>query len=131
MSELLNDVMVRLESLGYHVIPEDELPISLLVNIVTKEIMIECNIEEIPDELKPMAVDAISGRFLDQKHDMGQLDGFDFTSSISSISEGDISITYALGNSASASPEQMFKTFVKRLSKLDNKKLSAFRRLRW
>lgn len=128
---MTNAVMDRLESLAYHIVGEDSLLIKILIDGVTKEILIECNITELPDELKPMAVDAVCGRFLDQKHSSKQLEDYDFASAISSISEGDISINYSLGNSASTSPEQMFKTMVEDMSKLDPYKLHAFRRLRW
>ena len=128
---MTNAVMDRLESLAYHIVGEDSLLIKILIEGVTTEILIKCNITELPDELKPMAVDAVCGRFLDQKHSSKQLEDYDFASAISSISEGDISINYSLGNSASTSPEQMFKSMVEDMGKLDPYKLHAFRRLRW
>lgn len=127
--EMTNAVMDRLESLAYHIVGEDSLLIKILIDGVTKEILIECNITELPDELKPMAVDAVCGRFLDQKHSSKQLEDYDFTTAVSSITEGDISISYSSGETSN--PEETFKACIQEMAKLNPYKLHAFRRLRW
>ena len=127
---MTNAVMDRLESLAYHIVGEDSLLIKILIDGVIKEILIECNITELPDELKPMAVDAVCGRFLDQKHSSKQLEDYDFATAVSSITEGDISVSYSSGGS-STNPEETFKACIKEMAKLNPYKLHAFRRLRW
>ena len=127
---MTNAVMDRLESLAYHIVGEDSLLIKILIEGVTTEILIKCNITELPDELKPMAVDAVCGRFLDQKHSSKQLEDYDFATAVSSITEGDISISYST-SSGTSNPEETFKACIKEMAKLNPYKLHAFRRLKW
>lgn len=127
---MTNAVMDRLESLAYHIVGEDSLLIKILIEGVTTEILIKCNITELPDELKPMAVDAVCGRFLDQKHSSKQLEDYDFATAVSSITEGDISISYST-SSGTSNPEETFKACIQEMAKLNPYELHAFRRLKW
>ena len=127
---MTNAVMDRLESLAYHIVGEDSLLIKILIEGVTTEILIKCNITELPDELKPMAVDAVCGRFLDQKHSSKQLEDYDFATAVSSITEGDISISYST-SSGTSNPEETFKACIQEMAKLNPYELYAFRRLKW
>ena len=126
---MTNAVMDRLESLAYHIVGEDSLLIKILLDGVTKEILNKCNITELPDELKPMAVDAVCGRFLNEKHSSKQLEDYDFTTAVSSITEGDISISYSSGGTSN--PEEIFKACIQGMAELDPYQLHAFRRLKW
>lgn len=125
------DVMKRLDSWGYAVVPEDDFALLFLIDAVEKEILARTNQTEVPDGLDKVEIDCVCARFLKQKHDMGLLgDDYDFTAPISSITEGDVSIAYATASSES-NPESVFKAYLDVKSELPMNVLVRYRRLVW
>ena len=97
---LHDDVVKRLESLGYAAPPSDEWVLDFLIEKVTGVIKNECNIDAIPEGLHHTAVDMICGEFLFMKKGSGQLEGFDVEAAVKQINEGDTAITYAVTDSS-------------------------------
>ena len=95
---MYEDVVERLQSLGYTVTNDDEWLIGFTIEKVTWAIKNTCNISQIPEGLKYIAVDMVCGEFLSAKKGSGQLTGFDTEEAVKQIKEGDTTITYAIGD---------------------------------
>ena len=93
-------VIQRLESFGYVADASDDFALLFAMAKVTDTIKNECNVSEIPDGLGQIAVDMVCGEFLAAKKGGGQLANtdLDVEAAIKTISEGDTSITYAVGD---------------------------------
>lgn len=97
---MYEDVVQRLQSLGYTVLDTDQWLINFTIEKVTWTIKNECNVSSIPDGLHNIAVDMVCGEFLSAKKGSGQLTEYDVEEVIKSIKEGDTTITYAIGDGA-------------------------------
>ncbi len=88
-------VKKRLETIGYVVTEFDETVISYISDTVTSEFLIDTNLTELPEEVKPVLADQTCGKFLQLKRSSNQLniDTLDF-SAISSVSMGDTSVNF-------------------------------------
>lgn len=126
-----NDVVERLNSLGYTINEIDNGLLQLAINGTEQYIENFCNVLEVPDELYYVAVDMAAGTLLKTKSSIGEnvCDGIDFKNdNIKSISEGDVSVTYNSDSSSSATAK--YNVLLEKLCNRDNE-LIAFRRLRW
>lgn len=94
---MLVDVKRRLEGLGFPVTAADEWILTFCVDKVTNHIKNNCNINEVPQGLHEVAVDLVSGEYLQGKFSTGQLG--DYSQAINKIKEGDTDITYVSGMS--------------------------------
>jgi hypothetical protein len=97
---MYEDVVQRLQSLGYEVLEKDEWLINFAIDKVTWTIKNECNVPEIPDGLHFIAVDMVCGEFLFAIKGSGQLENFDVEAAVKSIKEGDTQITYAISDNS-------------------------------
>lgn len=120
------DVALRLGYMGCNVSDEDMGTIECCINSTEEYILNYCNIRHIPIELYNTAVDMCCGNFLNIKNSLMELDGFDPTGALSSITEGDVSISYTNGISKAV----LFEELINRLCNKDSQ-LIAFRRLKW
>lgn len=125
-----DDVIQRLEMLGYVYNPADEDQIEFELNKTLDYVMNYCNITTIPEILDRRIVDRVCGYFLYYKKNSGSLDGFNYDAVIKSIKEGDTTLTYAVGQGEDT-PENRFDSFVKSLERGFDKYLTPHRRLRW
>lgn len=126
-----DDVILRLQTLGYNIDEGDNAALEYVINGTEQYIKNFCNISEIPDELYYVAVDIAAGTLLKSKHsiDINVCENIDFESdSIKSITEGDVSVTYNSDSVNSAAAK--YSTFLDKLCKRD-KDLIAFRKMRW
>lgn len=126
----IEDVHMRLDSLGYSVVPEDDRAIEYLTNKIVNKIALNTNYVTFPEQLLQMAIDMICGEFLYGKYAIGQLKGYDFSGAVKRISEGDTTVEYAYGN-GSKTPEERFLAYIDKLRRPDKDMLAAVRRLRW
>lgn len=126
----VEDVYLRLDTLGYSVVPEDARTIEYLIDKIVNKIELNTNCVTFPEQLLQMAIDIICGEFLYGKYAIGQLEGYDFNGAIKRISEGDTTVEYAYG-SGSKTPEERFVAYLDKLRKLDKDMLAAVRRMRW
>jgi hypothetical protein len=130
----LRDVTNRLGSLGYtFTINTDTIVTEFCIAKVTEFITTFCNLSALPEQLKYHAIDMVCGEFLKVKKNSGQLNeksGFDMTPVIKSITEGDTSYTYAIGD-GTLTTEQKLDKLINHLIDNAKKQLTAYRRLRW
>lgn len=122
----IDDIMLRLKSLGYTASDEDIDTIDYCIKESEEYICCFCNIDHIPLELYNTAVDMSCGSFLKVKNSMGELEGYNLNGALASITEGDISLSYTNG----ISRDVLFDELIKRLSNKDSL-LTSHRRLKW
>ena len=122
-------VLRRLELLGYTATETDALAIAFSVQKAEFNIKNECNISEIPEELHHTLCDMSCGDFLAVKYHTGQLNlaELDLEGAISSISEGNVSITF----DKSTTDEGKFNALVSALSTFGRGNVACYRRFKW
>lgn len=127
--EVLEKVKTRLTTFGYTAVPTDESLIALLIDKITAEIKLNCNIAEIPVEAKPLVVDIIAGEFLQQKKAIGaDLEGINLEAVAKSIKLGDTTVDF--GNNGN--PESQFNALVNALINSNKNMITAsLRRIDW
>lgn len=120
-------VKQRLEKIGYEFTESDDFILNFLIEKVETVIKNNCNISEIPDELKSIAVDMVVGYFLKEKKSTAieTILGLDLTA-IQSIREGDTSVTFA-----NATPEQKLDKMIDYLIFGSEKTLVSYRCMKW
>lgn len=126
----VEDVSDRLTQLGYVTSVEDVDHISYELTKTMNYVKNYCNITEIPSILNLRIIDRVCADFLYYKKNSGSLEGFNYDVVIKQIKEGDISITYAVGQGEDT-PENRFDSFVKSLERGFDKWITPYRRLRW
>lgn len=124
------DVIVRLNHLGYVASEADYEHIEYELNKTKNYVLNYCNITEIPEILYPRIIDRVCADFLYYKKNSGSLKGFNYEAVIKSIKEGDTQIQYAVGQGEDT-PENRFDSFVKQLERGFDKWCTPHRRLRW
>lgn len=127
---MLDDVVKRLESLGYTATEADTWVLGFIIEKVENHIKNDCNVSEVPDGLHQIAVDMAVGEFLFQKKSTGQLTGFDMEAVVKQVQEGDTSVTYAIGE-GSSTPEQRFDSLVHYLMNYGKGSFASYRRIKW
>lgn len=92
----IEEVIARLEALGYEIREGDEAALLFAANRTEEKIKNYCNVSEIPDGLHFKAVDMACGDFLNAKSSLGQLSGYAAADGrlIKTVSEGDTTVTY-------------------------------------
>ncbi|MFL8713226.1 hypothetical protein Q3304_20955, partial [Clostridioides sp. GD02377] len=98
-NNIIDDIEKRLESFEYTLKDGDKWLIGFVKEKIENIIKLDCNINEIPKELKNIEIDMIVGEILFTKKNMGQLDieSLNFEVVEKSISEGDTKIDFAIG----------------------------------
>lgn len=125
-----DDVIARLSMLGYTPGFDDFEYIDFELEKIINYTLNYCNIEEVPEIVKPRLVDRVACEYLFYKKNSGNLDGFDYDTVIKEIKEGDTTLRFAVG-SGEDTPENRFDAMVKRLEKGYDKWITPHRRLRW
>ena len=123
--------MARLSMLGYTVTDADKAGLEYLIHKCEVDILTNINHRELPKGLFYTLVDMVAGQFLFNKKAAGGLEGFDFDAPAKSITEGDISVTFAGASDGASSAESRFHALLDRLMHPPDSVLAAFRRLRW
>lgn len=131
MEGVYEAVVARLSMLGYTVTDADKAGLEYLIHKCEVDILTNINHRELPKGLFYTLVDMVAGQFLFDKKAAGGLEGFDFDAPAKSITEGDISVTFAGASDGSSSAESRFDALLDRLMHPPNSVLAAFRRLRW
>ena len=122
-------VLRRLESFGYEVTEADAFGIAFSVQKSELNIKNECNIAEVEEGLYPTLCDMSCGDFLTVKYQTGKLAlaDIDLDGAITSISEGDTSITF----DRTASDAEKFRALVSALSASGRGNLECYRKIKW
>lgn len=131
MEGVYEAVVARLSMLGYTVTDADKAGLEYLIHKCEVDILTNINHRELPKGLFYTLVDMVAGQFLFNKKAAGGLEGFDFDAPAKSITEGDISVTFAGASDGASIAESRFDALLDRLMHPPNSVLAAFRRLRW
>ena len=120
-----------LNQLGVDVTCQDLLLDFILQN-VTAHILNITNQTSIPEQLIPTAIYQVVGEYLKLKKDSGNVDSFqiNFDAAVSSISEGDTSVSFATGN-GNLTPEQRLDNLIQYLLGSKEDDLYCYRKLKW
>ena len=127
-------VSSRLAMLGYTVKETDGPGLEYQINRCEQTILNSINHKVLPDGLFYVLVDMVAGQFLFDKKNAGELDGvdgFDFSAPAKSITEGDVSVTFAGAGDGVNSAEARFDEMLSKLIHPDERTLAAYRRMRW
>ena len=131
MEGVYEAVVTRLSMLGYTVTDADKAGLEYLIHKCEVDILTNINHRELPKGLFYTLVDMAAGQFLFNKKAAGGLEGFDFDAPAKSITEGDVSVTFAGASDGASSAESWFDALLDRLMHPPDSVLAAFRRLRW
>ena len=134
MEGVYEAVVARLSMLGYSVTDADKAGLEYLIHKCEVDILTNINHRELPPPLFYILVDMVAGHFLFDKKAAGGLDGlegFDFNAPAKSITEGDISVTFAGASDGASNAESRFDAMLAQLMHPAESTLAAFRRLRW
>ena len=125
--------VARMAMLGYTATDEDKPGLEYMIAKCEAELLADINHKTLPDGLRYTLADMVAGNFLHDKLAAGalEIEGLDFSGSAKSITEGDISVTFAGPSDGAASAEASFCNTLDRLMHPSEKILGAFRRLRW
>lgn len=132
MEGVYEAVVDRLAMLGYTVTDADETGLKYTIRKCEAELLANINHRKLPPPLFYPLVDMVAGQFLFDKKAAGGLgEGFDFDAPAKSITEGDISVTFAGASDGASNAESRFDAMLSRLMHPAESTLAAFRRLRW
>ena len=127
------DVVSRLAMLGYQATEQDRPAIDYLTGKCKVTLLASIHHKDVPDGLIYTLVDMVAGSFLQDKLAAGglEIEGLDFSTDTKSITEGDVSVTFAGANDGTSSPEERFLATLDGMVHPSEKILGAFRRLKW
>lgn len=132
MEGVYEAVVDRLAMLGYTVTDDDETGLKYTIRKCEAELLANINHRKLPPPLFYTLVDMVAGQFLFDKKAAGGLgEGFDFDAPAKSITEGDISVTFAGASDGASNAESRFDALLDQLRHPAESILAAFRRLRW
>lgn len=124
---MLEPITERLAFYGYKPSVEDETALTFLLSKTEDHVKNFCNLTTVPEELKSTVVECVTLEFLQALSLSGRLDDVNITvDKVSSISEGDVSISYA----SNSSKQTLSDACEKAKNQLDAG-LLPFRRMRW
>jgi len=130
--EFIDDVDLRLQSLGYTVSESDSWAVAFAVQSVVNRIKNECNIAAVPEGLIQVAVDMVCGEFLLAKKSSGGLEGFNVdlnSAALKQTQSGDTNVVFAVEGVNSA--EQRLDTVIKWLINYGKSQFITYRRIKW
>lgn len=133
--EAYEAIVLRLAMLGYTVNEDTDKPaLDYLTAKCERAILDNINHKTLPDGLFYTLVDMVAGQFLHDKKAAGELDGvegFDFSAQPKSITEGDVSVTFAGASDGTSSAEARLDALLDTMMHPPDSTLAAYRRLRW
>jgi hypothetical protein len=123
----LQAVKERLSQLGYVAQSSEDTALQFLMDKVTAEVKINCNVSAAPSDLDSAMVDRVCGEYLQQLLGIGKLTGYTFDATVKAITEGDSSFTFADDDSAETKFSKILMQMIDGLNDLE----IAYRKLRW
>ena len=126
---LLDELRKMLGSFGYKTTEEDDIVLALLLSHREQSIKNECNIDMVPTGLDHILINQVCGRFLLARYTSGQLElpSLDLGGALSSISEGDVSVSF----DSDASDDAKMQMLIRALCDTGKDELLCYRKLRW
>lgn len=127
--EFFNAVLQRLTFFGYILKESDDWVLCFTMQNVENHIRNSCNTPSVPSGLFNVAVDMVCGEFLLCKKQTGQLEieGLDLDGAIASISEGDVSVSFA----SDSTDEEKFNRLTTFLMTRGEGDFVCYRKLKW
>lgn len=122
----------RLKAFGYEEKQGDVAVLGFSVDKTESTIKNDCNVAEIPDGLKSIAVDMAVGEFLRSKKTFAPSDiaALDFTAAVKSLQLGDTKTEFAVG-SGNMTDEQRLDALIEHLLNYGREEFSCYRKIRW
>lgn len=129
MENIKDKVKSLLESIEYEFKESDELSLNFALDKAKNYVGNYCNIDDFPNGLIIILVNLVFVEFLCLKKlfEPSALKGLDFSKTLSSISEGDVSLSYK----DEASDSQKLDLFIASTRKSIDSSLLRYRRLVW
>ena len=123
---MLDDIKQRLAAFGYNTTAADDWVLGFCINKVETHIKNNCNVAEVPEGLRSIAVDMVCGEFLFGKKQSGQGVGIDFEAAVKSIAEGDTTVTFDTSSSVEGKYDALISYLMH--GEVD---FATYRRIRW
>lgn len=120
------EVIKRLEDFGYEPSALDTRTITYCINSVSERICNYCNVDEVPDNFKYEAIDAVCADFLGIKLAVGTFSTAEIDNVVSKIQEGDTTVEFGDTDSPETKLKKCLDTMV-----LKYCSLNRFRRMVW
>ena len=122
-------VLKRLVSFGYFLKEDDSWELAFVMVKVENQIKNSCSTTSIPEGLSHVAADMVCGEFLMNRKNSGRLElsDLDLSGAITSISEGDVSVSFDVDST----DEVKFNQFVNYLMNNGKGDFVCYRKLRW
>lgn len=125
--EFFEDVLERLDSLGYVIKGTDDWMISFSIQKIENTIKNECNVTSVPDGLNNVAIDMICGDLLLNKKQSGQLEDFDLDQAMTTVTAGDTSVTFDTKNTS----EGRLNNLISYLISNGRGEFISYRQIKW
>jgi len=132
--ELREAVTLRLSMLGYALTEGDAPALDYLEEKCRQDLLTSIHHKELPEGLFYTLADMVAGVFLQERLAAGtlEIEGMDFSGGgAKSITEGDISVTFAGASDGVDSPESRFLARLAAMTHPAEDVLGAYRRLAW
>lgn len=128
-SSLTEPVLKRLDSFGCTPTTYDAFVIAFSIEKMEQTIKNECNLDELPEGLIPIAIDMICGEIISTKHRTGQLEisSLDLDGALASVDVGGASVSF----DNSSSDESKLNTLILALRNVERGEFACYRRIRW
>ena len=125
---MIDEALTLLAAFGLEVTAEDALLV-LICESVAERICNLTNQREVPRGLSHLAAEMAAGEYLYRLYKAGQLSGFDFDAAVSSIKEGDTSVSFAV--SEDTTDEGKLAALIEYLRNGRAAELYRYRKLVW
>lgn len=124
----------RLAGLGYQITDADAPALMDSVARCEAEILSDIRHRQLPESLQYVLADMAAGTFLRDKLEAGGLEEteeFDLSAPAKSVSEGDVSVTFAGASDGVRCAQARFDALLERLTRPPEHVLAVYRRLAW
>ena len=131
-SDFIDDVDLRIKSLGYTLDESDAWLVGFLIQTIVNRIKNACNVTAVPDGLYQAAVNMVCGEFLLNKKSSGLLEGFAVdldSATLSQVHEGDTTIAFKADGIKS--PEERLTALIEHMINSGKAQFVKYRRLQW
>lgn len=120
-----------LKLIGYSAVSDEEKTlIEYMKDVTEREILNQCNITEVPEELDMVVINRTCGAFLEAKSAVGTLaTTLNIDMVAKKIVEGDTTVEFA--TSDSLTPQKALNNFIRNLKEYGKRDVAAFRKMRW
>lgn len=127
--EFYKNMIGILKNFKYKISEKDCFPLCISIMKVKQNILNYCNITAIPVESLVKFSEMVCGDFLFQKYCVGQLkvDDLDLSNVITSLSEGDVKVTF----DSNASDSVKLEILLKNMIAMESGDFDCYKKLRW